>query len=65
MKKKPTFTLRSSGETLLTSQFENVCRRAAVEFFNDIKTVSLIDNQRRETIARWNYGYPQEVRTRK
>ena len=61
-KKKPTFTLKSGTETLLTTQFEQIARQIAVTFFSDVKSVSLYSNSERRVVARWNYGHRQPLR---
>jgi hypothetical protein len=61
-KKAPTYTLRAEGRTLLTTPFERIARAAAVQFFADVKSVSMYDNAARKVVARWNYGHLQPPR---
>ena len=65
VKRSATFTLRSDNKSLLTTPFEHLARTIAETHFANVKSVSLFDNEKRKTVARWNYGHRQPLRNRK
>lgn len=57
--KRPSFTLREQGKTLLTTPHRDVAEKAAWMLFEDLRSVSLISNADGKTLQHWIYGRPQ------
>jgi hypothetical protein len=60
MSKKVTYSLRCKGETLLNTQFKNVAIGCAVDYFADMRSVSMIDNSTGRTVQHFIYGRAQK-----
>lgn len=58
--KRESYTLRATGKTLLTTPFRHIAEQAAVTFFAELRSVSMIENKTTKTLQHWIYGRPQK-----